>query len=211
MANGHEEEREREKRDRVFEILKHASTLNVATLIRPTHNVRDTWLSQRCRGNLLRDWPLDSLRVSKQDLLQPIGTPRPPRRVLVQFEELHSALFAEGFTEIEEPELGHDDGALKEGMALHSPQPADGARTDRGVTLDLVAGESLATVLNGQAVLLNPNGDLSPGESFLGVEPEALENKIAEVVEGARVAGREERPGEILLLVAWRLDPGEHF
>jgi len=41
VANGHEEEREREKRDRVFEILKHASTLNVATLILLVALLRD--------------------------------------------------------------------------------------------------------------------------------------------------------------------------
>ena len=32
---------------------------------------------------------------------------------------------------------------------------------------------------------------LCAGKSLLGVEPEALEGKIAEAIEGARVAGRE--------------------
>ena len=50
---------------------------------------------------------LDGFRVSKQDLLQPNRTPGPSRRVFVQLEDLHPALFAEGFTEIEEPELGY--------------------------------------------------------------------------------------------------------
>jgi hypothetical protein len=45
----------------------------------------------------------------------------------------------------------------------------------------------------------------------LGVEAVALEDKVAEAVEGAHVAGREERPCEVLFLKAWRLDPGENF
>ena len=87
-------------------------------------------------------------------------------------------------------------------MTLYLLQPADGANTGRGVALDLVAGEHLSAVLDGQAVLLDPHGDLLSGEPFFGVEPEALKDEVAEAIEGASVAGREECPGEVFLLVA---------
>lgn len=114
-----------------------------------------------------------------------------PGRVLFQLEELYPSPLAE----IEQPELGHDDGGLEERVALHPPEPADRANSGCGVALDLVAGESFPAVLDGQGILLHPHGDLRPRESLLGVEPEALQDEVADAVEGASVAGREERPG----------------
>src|SRR5215207_6208859 len=96
-------------------------------------------------------------------------------------------------------------------MTFYLPQPADGANADRGGALDLVAGERLPAVLHGQAVLTNPHGNLLSGKPFFGVEPETLKGEVTEAVEGARVAGREERPGEVFFPVAWPLDPGEHL
>jgi hypothetical protein len=56
---------------------------------------------------------LDRLRVGEQDLLQLVGA---PGRELVQFEDFHPTLFAEDLAEIEQPELGHDDGGLEKRM-----------------------------------------------------------------------------------------------
>ena len=57
-------------------------------------------------------------------------------------------------------------------------------------------------VTDGQRILGHPYHYLCPGEPLLGVKPEALEGEIAEIVEDTRVAGREERSGEVFLLVA---------
>jgi hypothetical protein len=87
-------------------------------------------------------------------------------------------------------------------MALHCAQLTHRAYAGWGVALDLVARERLSTILDGQRILGHPHHYLCPGEPLLGVKPEALEGEIAEVVEDTRVADREERPGEVFLLVA---------
>jgi hypothetical protein len=86
---------------------------------------------QRCPTQRAPDWSLDCLRVWEQDLLELAGTPGPPRRVLVQLEELHPPHFAEDLSEIEKPRLGHDDGGLVERVALHFSQLAHGVRANR--------------------------------------------------------------------------------
>src|SRR5215212_7053147 len=96
-------------------------------------------------------------------------------------------------------------------MTFYLPQPADGANAEGGGALDLVAGERLPAVLDGQAVLTNPHGNLLPGKPFFGAEPETLKGEVTEAVEDARVADREERPDEVFFPVAWPLDPGEHL
>ena len=96
-------------------------------------------------------------------------------------------------------------------MGLHRAQTADGAYATCWVALDLVTAERLSTVLDSQCILGHPHGDLCSGEPLFGVEPEALEDEVAEAIEGARVAGRKERPGEILFPIAWRPDPREDF
>src|SRR5688572_21165783 len=50
-------------------------------------------------------------------------------------------------------------------MALDPTQPSDGADAGRWFALDLVAGERLSVVLDGQLVLGHPHGDLHPGEA----------------------------------------------
>src|SRR5687767_149190 len=85
-------------------------------------------------------------------------------------------------------------------MALDPTQPSDGADAGRWFALDLVAGERLSVVLDGQLVLGHPHGDLHPGEALLGVEPVALEDQVAQAIDGARVAGQEERSLQVLLL-----------
>ena len=82
-------------------------------------------------------------------------------------------------------------------MAFYSTQTADGANTGRGITLDLVAGERLSTILDGQRILGHPHHYLCSGKSLFGVKPEALEDEVAQAIEGTCIAGREERPGEI--------------
>ena len=135
-------------------------------------------------------------------MLQFIRTMLQPRCVLVELYGFYPTLFPETFAEVEQPELRQNYGGLEKRMALHRPQATDGANTGWGIALDLVAGERLSTVLDGQAVFLNLHGDLLSGKPLFGVEPEALEGEVAEVVEGASVASREERPGEVLFPVA---------
>ena len=96
-------------------------------------------------------------------------------------------------------------------MTFYLPQPADGANAEGGGALDLVAGERLPAVLDGQAVLTNPHGNLLSGKPFFGVEPETLKGEVTEAVEDARVADQEERPDEVFSPVAWPLDSGEHL
>src|SRR3954469_23257288 len=109
--------------------------------------------------------------------------------LLVQLEELYPALFAKDLAEIEQPELGQNHGGLQKRVALHPPEPADHPDTGCRIALDLVAREGLPAVLHGQDVFGHPHGDLPTGEPLLSVEPEALEGEVAQVVEGARVAG----------------------
>ena len=69
--------------------------MGAAKAIRLSEELPALGLALRCWRGLL-----DSLRIREQDLLQPIGKPDSPRRVLVQLGELHPALVTQNFAEI---------------------------------------------------------------------------------------------------------------
>jgi hypothetical protein len=72
------------------------------------------------------------------------------------------------------------------------------------------AADELFALLSPRRIASLWRPHLPSGEPLLGVEAVALEDKVAKVVEGAHVAGREERSCEDLLK-AWRLDQEENF
>ena len=77
--------------------------------------------------------------------------------------------------------------------------------------MDIVAREGLSCVLQRKALGSQPQSCLPLGKSFLPVDPPVSEPGIAQRVEGARKAGREECSVQILLAVTHSGDPAENL